>query len=108
MGIGRFFKSLFSSSTAPEATSSSGKTEQTVAESQEYNGMTIEAAPIKEGAQYRTAGFISGEIDGESARVPFIRADNSSDKQSAIDHSLAKGRQIIDEQGSQLLKRTHL
>jgi len=106
MGIGRLFKSLFSS--ADGADSESGNSEQTVADTQEYNGLTIEAAPIKEGSQYRTAGFISGELDGEACRVPFIRADNSSDRQAAIDHAFTKGRQIIDEQGSQLLKRSHL
>lgn len=107
MGIGKLLKSIFSSS-PDDASNGAEKSEQAVAASQEYNGFTIEAAPIKEGSQYRTAGFISGEVDGESHRVPFIRADNSTDKQAAIDHSLSKGRQIVDEQGKNLLSRTHL
>lgn len=106
MGLGNLFKSFFSSSGTNS--DKSKKSEQAIAETLEYKGLTIEAAPIKEGSQYRTAGFISGELEGENYRVPFIRADNSTDKQAAVDHSIAKGRQIIDEQGTGLLKRPHL
>jgi len=103
MGLGNLFKSLFGSrqSGAAEPTEEPG-------ESIEYNGFTIEACPIREGGQFRTAGYISGELNGEQKRIRFIRADNSSDKQSAVDHSLSKGKQIIDEQGQALLKREHL
>lgn len=74
----------------------------------QYRGYTIEAEPIYEGGQFRTAGFISREENGETRRVQFIRADQHSDVQSAIDHSLSKGRQIIDEQGEDLLTRSRL
>ena len=74
----------------------------------DYKGMTIEAAPRYEDGKYRTAGFISGESDGETKRVPFIRADQHGDEQAAIDHALVKGRQIIDEQGPSLLQKTQL
>ena len=40
--------------------------------------------------------------------MQFIRADQNADLQAAIDHSLAKARQIIDEQGKSLLDKTHL
>lgn len=108
MGLGNLFKSLFAGSGSGSDDDKTKKTAQAVAETEEYKGLTIEAAPIKEGSQFRTAGFISGELDGQTCRVPFIRADNSTDQQAAVDHSLAKGRQIIDEQGSGLLSRTHL
>ena len=71
-------------------------------------GFAIEAAPIYEDGKYRSAGFISGELDGETRRIQFIRADQNGDLQAAIDHSLVKARQIIDEQGKQLLRKTHL
>jgi hypothetical protein len=74
----------------------------------DYKGFAIEAAPIYEDGKYRSAGFISGELDGESKRIQFIRADQNGDLQAAIDHSLVKARQIIDEQGKQLLTKTHL
>ena len=73
-----------------------------------YEGFTIEPAPIDEGGKFRTAGYISGEYQGEMKRIRFIRADENSDKQLAIDHSTAKAKQIIDEQGKKLLERTHL
>jgi hypothetical protein len=65
-------------------------------------------APINEDGKYRTAGFISGEVDGEVKRIQFIRADQNADLQSAIDHSISKAQQIIDEQGVSLLNKTHL
>ena len=101
MAIGQLLKSIFSPA-APKEKS------QEVAETLEYNGFTIEVAPIDEGGKFRTAGFISAEFEGELKRIQFIRADENADKQASIDHSLAKARQIIDEQGSSLLTKTHL
>ena len=99
MGLGNFFKSVFSGGATAQAAPS---------EPVEYKGFTIEAEPINEDGKYRTAGYISGEVDGETRRVQFIRADQNSALELAIDHSIAKGRQIIDEQGSKLLDKSHL
>ena len=103
LGIGNWVKSLLGGSS-----DSKSEPAEVAGESIDYNGFKIEPMPIKEGGQYRTAGYISGELDGEVKRIRFIRADNSSDQQAAIDHSLAKGKQIIDEQGQGLLSREHL
>lgn len=100
MALGKLFKSLFGGS--PEDASKGAL------ESIEYKGFTIEAAPIPEGSHFRTAGYIVGELDGDSKRVQFIRADQHGDQQAAIDHSFAKGRQIIDERGIKLLERNLL
>ncbi|NND92823.1 MAG: hypothetical protein HKN42_18350 [Granulosicoccus sp.] len=78
------------------------------AEAVEYKGFTITATPIQEGGQYRTAGSISREIDGELHSAQFIRADNHSDRQSAVTHSERKAQQIIDEQGDRLFERDHI
>ena len=78
------------------------------AESIEYNGFTITSAPIKEGGQFKTAGKISKEIDGELKSAEFIRADNHGDRDSAINHSNRKAQQIIDEQGEAMFKRAHI
>ena len=102
MGIGNFFKSIFSGS------DNSTNPVQVASEPLEYNGFSIEAAPIDEGGKYRTAGYISGDVDGEVKRVQFIRADENTDQQAAIDHSISKARQIIDEQGAALLQKAHL
>ena len=98
MALGKLFKSLLGGSAS----------QPPPADPVDYKGFTIEAAPINEDGKYRSSGFISGELDGESKRVRFIRADQNSDLQAAIDHSLAKARQIIDEQGKSLLEKTHL
>jgi len=102
MAIGNFFKSLFkqSSDNNPDA-----QQQEVIAGSESYKGFTIEAAPVKESGQYRTAGYISKEIDGVMKKSRFIRADNSTDKDQAVSHTLSKGRQIIDEQGERLFER---
>jgi len=98
MALGNFFKFLLggAGSTLPPA------------EPVNYKGFTIEAMPLDEDGKYRTAGFISGDLDGESKRIQFIRADQNADRQVAIDHSISKARQIIDEQGDRLLTKTLL
>lgn len=98
MVLGKFFKSLLGGA--------AGNAQP--AEAVEYKGMSIEAEPIHEGDKYRTAGYISGDVDGEVRRVRFIRADQHGDQGTAVGHSITKARQIIDEQGEALLKKTHL
>ncbi len=100
MALGKFFKSLLGGA--------AGNAQPKPAEAVEYKGLSIEAAPINEDGKFRTAGFISGEVDGDIKRVRFIRADQHNDLGSAVDHAIAKARQIIDEQGEALLKKTHL
>jgi len=100
MALGSFLKSLFSAK--------AGATQARPSEPIDYKGFAIEAAPINEDGKYRTAGYISGKVNGESRRIRFIRADQNADLQLAIDHSIGKARQIIDEQGASLLDKTHL
>lgn len=98
MALGKLFKSLLGG----------GASSPVQVEAVDYKGFSIEAEPIEEDGKYRTAGFISGEVDGEVRRIRFIRADQNSNVQAAIEHSFTKGRQIIDEQGTQLLQKSHL
>jgi len=100
MALGKFFKSLLGGAVGSDQAQATAPVD--------YKGFAIEAAPINEDGKYRSAGFISGEVDGETRRIQFIRADQNSDLQAAIDHSIAKAQQIIDEQGSNLLEKTHL
>ncbi len=97
MALGKLFKSLLG-----------GGDQTPPSEPISYKGFTIEAQPLNEDGKFRTAGFISGELDGESKRIQFIRADQNGELQAAIDHSIAKGKQIIDEQGQALLSKSHL
>ena len=100
MALGKFFKSLLGDAVGdgqPEASAPIA-----------YKGFSIEAAPVNEDGKFRTAGFISGEVDGETKRVRFIRADQSSDLGTAVKHSVSKAQQIIDEQGQSLLSKVQL
>jgi hypothetical protein len=98
MALGKFFKFLLGGA-APTTE---------VSEPVDYKGFKIEAMPLDEDGKYRTAGYISGELDGETKRIQFIRADQNTDRQTAIDHSIAKAQQIINEQGTSLLTKTLL
>ena len=100
MSLGSFLKSLL--------IGSSGTGQVKPSEPTDYKGFAIEAAPINEDGKYRTAGYISGEVNGEAKRIQFIRADQNADLQMAIDHSISKAQQIIDEQGTALLDKTNL
>jgi hypothetical protein len=99
MAIGKLFKSLLGGA---------GSSSHPAADPVDYEGFTIEPEPIDEDGKFRTAGYISGERDGETRRIRFIRADQSTSLEAAVDHSIAKARQIIDEQGKSLLDKSHL
>lgn len=102
MGLGTMLGKLFGS------TGEAGAASASEAEPVEHDGYTIVPAPIKEGGQYRTAGRIERDIDGQRRSAGFIRADNHADRQAAIDHTVAKARQIIAEQGERLFDREHV
>lgn len=68
----------------------------------EHKGFTIRATPFAEGGQYQTCGVISKEIDGEMKEHRFIRADRFASMDDAIDVSIRKARQVIDEQGDRI------
>ena len=92
-----FWKSLFGGG--------SGNTGPAKAVKQiEHNGFLIEAQPYAEGGQYQVAGTISKEIDGVRKAHRFVRADRLSSMEDAADVALAKGRQIIDQNGERILE----
>lgn len=97
----KFLKKLFGSS------DETGKAGATAADAVEYKQFSIVAAPLKEGSQFKTAGRIIFEQDGESKQSQFIRADNHSTLEAAQEHSINKAKQIIDELGEALLEREH-
>ena len=69
----------------------------------EYNGYRIRPTPFRAAsAQYQTAGIIEKEIGGEVKEHRFVRAETHSSHEEAIAFSIAKAKQIIDEQGDRL------
>ena len=75
-----------------------GGAREPVAEPETHEGFTITPTPIKEGARFRLSARI--EKDGRSHTL--IRADVVEDIETANRISLAKARQMIDEQGDGL------
>jgi hypothetical protein len=71
---------------------------------EEYNGFVVRPAPYKEGGQYQTCGFVEKEIDGELKTHKFIRADRFASLDDAVQFSLTKGKQLIDEQGEGMFR----
>jgi hypothetical protein len=88
-----FWKSLFGGS--------SGGAEKASAPV-EYNGFTIRAAPYKSEGQYQTAGSIEKVVDGVTKEHKFIRADRHASYDDAVEFSLGKARQIVDQQGDRM------
>jgi hypothetical protein len=102
MGLGNFFRSILG------GRRSVSRSAEEFSEPMKYKEFTIQAAPLNTDRRFRTAGYISGEFNGEVKRVHFLRADQNVDLQVAIDHSLSKARQIIDEMGPKLLEKSRL
>jgi hypothetical protein len=73
---------------------------------EEYKGFVIRAALQRAGSEFQLAGSIEKEVGGEVKRHDFVRADRFSSKDEAANFTLAKGRQIVDEQGESLFNQT--
>lgn len=68
----------------------------------EHKGYLIAAKPFLENGQYQLAGSISRSTAEGRQEHAFIRADRFASKDAAIDAAIAKGRQLVDEQGERL------
>lgn len=96
-----FWKKLFGGGgeDAPSRAAASGAHE-------DYKGFTIRAALMPVGSEYQLAGSVEKEVGGELKRHDFVRADRFSSKDEAESFALAKGRQIVDEQGEGMFSQT--
>lgn len=87
-----FFSSLFS-----------GKEKQAKhVEPVEYKEFLIYQQAIAESGQYRIAGRITKEIDGEIKEHRFIRSDVVSSEQDANDLMLNKAKMFIDQMNGKI------
>ena len=93
-----FWKRLFGS--PPEEAAPAGPSATL-----DHRGFTIRAEPYRaDGGQYQTAGTVTKEVDGAMKEHRFIRADRFGSLEEASDFSLAKGRQLVDEQGERMFR----
>jgi hypothetical protein len=83
---------------------SGGESAPAPAQTVEYQDYTITPAPYEAEGQYQTAGAITKLIDGEVKEHRFIRADRHPSYDVAVEFTVSKARQIIDEQGERIFK----
>lgn len=97
-------KKLFGGRRAANQTSGPLKPGATAAQ-ERYEGYELLARPIKEGNVWRVAGTVrSGDGDSAEDR-DFVRADTMADHGEAVQMSLLKARQLVDERGRGLSSR---
>jgi hypothetical protein len=68
----------------------------------EHKGFLVSATPYKAEGQYQTCGIVSKEIGGVLKEHKFIRADRFASLDDAVEVSLKKGLQLVDEQGDKV------
>ena len=73
---------------------------------EEYKGFLIKAIEMRVGSEYQLAGTIEKEVGGETLTHQYIRADRISSKDELVSMALAKGRQIVDEQGDRVFTQS--
>ena len=69
-----------------------------------HEGFAIKPCPIREGTQWRVSAQITKEIDGVLKTHVLVRADTDSDHDNAVQISLRKAKQVIDEQGDAIFR----
>jgi hypothetical protein len=92
-----FLKSLFGGKeTAPAKPKTAGELE--------YKGFLIKATPTAQGREYQLVGTIEKDIDGVRREHKLVRVDRFATLEEAAQYTLAKGRQIVDEQGEAMFR----
>ncbi len=72
--------------------------------STEYKGFRVMPQPIKADGGYRICAVIEGEVHGEAKSHTLIRADVLRDPDDAVEASVNKAKQLIDQQGLRLFE----
>jgi hypothetical protein len=72
------------------------------AEPQIYGECRIFATPMREGQQFRLAGRIEKDVAGQILTRTFVRADMFSSMDDAVEYTVRKAQQIIDQNGPSL------
>lgn len=69
-----------------------------------YGDYRIYPEPQKEGTQYRVAGRVEKDFDGETKTHDFVRADMAGSVESAVEATIRKARLLVDQQGDRIFK----
>ena len=97
-----FWKKIFGGGADDAAKS----VEPAVVGEESYKGFTIKAITMQVGSEYQLAGRIEKTVGEELKTYQFVRADRFSSREDVVTFALAKGRQIIDEQGDGVFGQT--
>lgn len=79
-----------------------GEAPSQVEEAVPYKDFRIRPAPYPSRGQHQTAGVIEKDFPDGPREHRFVRAETHASRQEAIDFSVRKAKQIIDEQGDRL------
>ncbi|MBD8511228.1 HlyU family transcriptional regulator [Photobacterium sp. WH77] len=71
---------------------------------EEYKGYLIYPEPISEGGQFRIAGRICKECEGELKTHTFIRSDLLASKADATTFMVNKAKMFIDQTGEAMFR----
>jgi len=74
-----------------------------VAATERYEGFELQARPRREGGVWRVGGRICRPGDPDGPSHDFIRVDTMTSHDEAVQLSLVKARQLVDERGSATL-----
>ncbi len=81
----------------------SGTKPEVEAEQVEFEGYIIKPSPLQQKGNFVTAGYIlKVDESGEKKEHYFIRADTHADIETACNHAVFKGKQIIRESGDRI------
>jgi hypothetical protein len=97
-----FLSSILSMFSGGTSKGDADKAPAAPAASQSYNDCQIFAVPQREGSQFRLAGRIEKQVNGETLVRTFIRADVFSSVDDAVETTFRKAQQIIDQHGTSL------
>jgi hypothetical protein len=75
-----------------------------VAATVEYKGYRIRPTPFREGGQFQTAGVIEKTTDAGVKEHRFVRAEKHPTQNDAVEFSVRKAQQIIDQLGDGIFK----
>jgi hypothetical protein len=71
-------------------------------ETVDYNGFRIRPAPYKAAGGWQTAGVIEKDFADGAKEHSFVRAETHPSLETAVEFSLAKARQIVDQSGDRV------
>lgn len=101
MGLGGFLKGIFGGGDKPAG---GGGDEPKRGEAVAYKDFQIIPAPMRQGGQFLTSGFIAKDFPEGRKEYRFVRADTHGSADDASAFAVQKGRQIIDEQGDRIFR----